>query len=141
MLFIQQRYKLDSYRFAFILLKPKQDEITLLHFKQVTDNIGLLPTGSVKVECSPPERKVVSSSHSRIIPKTLLTFVNIRPRTEYFARTSSSGNLQKDFLSFFFHCARKSTIISIYSIIYNTILFVENHYCFNTTQILYIMLF
>ena len=30
-----------------------------------------VPTGSVKVECSPPERnKVVSSSHSRVIPKT-----------------------------------------------------------------------
>ena len=29
-----------------------------------------LPTGSVKVECSPPERKVVSLSHSRVIPKT-----------------------------------------------------------------------
>ena len=29
-----------------------------------------LPTGSVKIERSPPERKVVSSSHSRVIPKT-----------------------------------------------------------------------
>ena len=29
-----------------------------------------LPTGSVKVERSPPEREVVSSSHSRVIPKT-----------------------------------------------------------------------
>ena len=28
------------------------------------------PTGSVMVERSPPERKVVSSSHSRVIPKT-----------------------------------------------------------------------
>ena len=28
----------------------------------------VLPTGSVKVECSPPERKVVCSSHSRVIP-------------------------------------------------------------------------
>ena len=27
--------------------------------------LSTLPTGSVKVECSPPERKVVSSSHSR----------------------------------------------------------------------------
>ena len=27
-------------------------------------------TGSVKVECSPPEQEVVSSSHSRVIPKT-----------------------------------------------------------------------
>ena len=27
-------------------------------------------SGSVKVECSPPERKVVSSSHGRVIPKT-----------------------------------------------------------------------
>ena len=31
---------------------------------------NVLPTGSVKVECSPPERKVVSTSHSRVIPKT-----------------------------------------------------------------------
>ena len=30
----------------------------------------VLPTGSVKVERSPPEREVVSSSHSRVIPKT-----------------------------------------------------------------------
>ena len=30
-------------------------------------NETMLPTGSVKVECSPPERKVVSSSHSRVI--------------------------------------------------------------------------
>ena len=37
----------------------------------------LLPTGSVKVECSPPERKVVSSSHSRVIPKNLKMVVNI----------------------------------------------------------------
>ena len=33
-------------------------------------NLPKYPTGSVKVECSPPERKVVSSSHSRVIPKT-----------------------------------------------------------------------
>ena len=29
-----------------------------------------LPTGSVMVERSPPEREVVSSNHSRVIPKT-----------------------------------------------------------------------
>ena len=32
--------------------------------------LPILPTGSVKVECSLPERKVVSLSHSRVIPKT-----------------------------------------------------------------------
>ena len=42
---------------------------SLHHFISDLDG-GSLPTGSVKVECSPPERKVVSSSHSRVIPKT-----------------------------------------------------------------------
>ena len=31
---------------------------------------GVAKTGSVKVECLPPERKAVSLSHSRVIPKT-----------------------------------------------------------------------
>ena len=35
------------------------------------------PTGSVKLECSPPERKVVSSSHSRVIPKTWKMAIDI----------------------------------------------------------------
>ena len=30
----------------------------------------MLPTGSVKVERSPPEQEVVSSSQSRVIPNT-----------------------------------------------------------------------
>ena len=34
-------------------------------------------TGSVKVEFSPPERKVVSSSHSRVIPKTWKMVIDI----------------------------------------------------------------
>ena len=41
--------------------KPSDNQVCVCPF---------LPTGSVKVECSPPERKVVSSSHSRVIPKT-----------------------------------------------------------------------
>ena len=37
----------------------------------------LLPTGSVKVECLPPEREIVSSSHSRVIPKTWKMVIDI----------------------------------------------------------------
>ena len=33
-------------------------------------NIFAIPTGSIKVEHSPPEREVVSLIHSRVIPKT-----------------------------------------------------------------------
>ena len=33
-------------------------------------DVKILMTGSVKVEYSPPERKVVCSNHSRVIPKT-----------------------------------------------------------------------
>ena len=40
------------------------------HSQQQNISSKLVPTGSVKVECSPPERKVVSSSHTRVIPKT-----------------------------------------------------------------------
>ena len=39
----------------------------LVHARRIS--LILLPTDSVKVECSPPERKVVSSSHSQRLEK------------------------------------------------------------------------
>ena len=43
---------------------------SVINIVQKLYNSIIVLTGSVKVECSPPERKVVSSSHSRVIPKT-----------------------------------------------------------------------
>ena len=54
-------------------IHPKLSLLVLLKFYCINKIFKLntnLPTGSVKVECSPPEWEVVSSSHSRVIPKT-----------------------------------------------------------------------
>ena len=58
--------------FIFIIKLIAQSNIftlILLYNKIKTNHVSEL-TGSVKVESWPPERKVVSSSHSRVIPKT-----------------------------------------------------------------------
>ena len=52
------------------LLQKFSRKVSQIKIDASVFHIKYLPTGSVKVECSPPERKVVSSSHSRVIPKT-----------------------------------------------------------------------
>ena len=57
---------------CIILCSIKVACLTALYISNINRYFKVqLPTGSVRVERSPPEREVVSSSHSRVIPKTL----------------------------------------------------------------------
>ena len=50
-----------TYRSIVLLTQPNSTQL---------NHLKLYPTGSVEVERLPSEREVVSSSHSRVIPKT-----------------------------------------------------------------------